>query len=273
MSKYKKLWDYIKSCDKDFLSLTFDEIGNIAGTPIDHSFLRHKKELAEYGWEVRKNSLKEQEVTFEKIKNRTLVLYIHGKGGTAKESEHYKTLFPYSDVSGLTYKATTPWEAKEEFSKLFERYACGYNSVFLIANSIGAYFSMCALPQDRIKKAYFISPIVDMEKLIFDMMNRANITKKELREKETIETTFGETLSYKNLCYVKAHPISWNVPTAILYGDKDNLTSKETIFDFSENHNATLTVMENGEHWFHTKEQIEFLDNWIGSDYNDKIKI
>lgn len=26
---------------------------------------------------------------------------------------------------------------------------------------------------------------------------------------------------------------------------------------------ASLTVMENGEHWFHTEEQMRFLDNWI----------
>lgn len=28
-------------------------------------------------------------------------------------------------------------------------------------------------------------------------------------------------------------------------------------------HNAQLTVMQNGEHWFHTEEQMRFLDNWI----------
>jgi len=26
---------------------------------------------------------------------------------------------------------------------------------------------------------------------------------------------------------------------------------------------AELTVMEEGEHWFHTDEQMRFLDNWI----------
>ena len=39
--------------------------------------------------------------------------------------------------------------------------------------------------------------------------------------------------------------------------------SLETITDFANKHQATLTVMEGGEHWFHTEEQMLFLDNWI----------
>lgn len=43
----------------------------------------------------------------------------------------------------------------------------------------------------------------------------------------------------------------------------DNLTSGKTIWEFASQTGATLTVMQNGEHWFHTDEQMEFLDNWI----------
>ena len=63
---------------------------------------------------------------------------------------------------------------------------------------------------------------------------------------------------------MREQPIKWKVPTEILYGDKDNLTTYETIAEFSRKHNEHLTVMKNGEHWFHTKEQMRFLDNWIG---------
>lgn len=27
--------------------------------------------------------------------------------------------------------------------------------------------------------------------------------------------------------------------------------------------NASLTIMKNGEHWFHTGEQMDFLDRWL----------
>ena len=78
-----------------------------------------------------------------------------------------------------------------------------------------------------------------------------------------IPTDFGETLSWKYLCYVREHPISWRVPTRILYGEHDNLTSLETISAFAEKTGAALTVMPGGEHWFHTDEQVRFLDDWI----------
>ena len=44
---------------------------------------------------------------------------------------------------------------------------------------------------------------------------------------------------------------------------KDNLTSIETISEFAGRIGASLTVMKDGEHWFHTEEQMEFLDDWI----------
>jgi hypothetical protein len=62
---------------------------------------------------------------------------------------------------------------------------------------------------------------------------------------------------------VREHPIQWRVPTSILCASKDNLTSLETVRAFAEKHNASLTMMAGGEHWFHTEEQMQFLDDWI----------
>ena len=114
-----------------------------------------------------------------------------------------------------------------------------------------------------IRCAYFISPVVDMEKLILDMMSWANVTEKELEEKGMIPTSFGEDLSWEYLCYVREHPVCWTVPIRILDGSRDNLRAHETISAFTETHGAELTVMEEGEHWFHTEGQVRFLDNWI----------
>ena len=122
---------------------------------------------------------------------------------------------------------------------------------------------MSTLAEKSISKALFISPIVNMEKLIADMMLWANVTEDELQSKKEIPTAFGETLSWEYLCYVRKHPIKWNILTCILYGGKDHLTSRETISEFAEKQGADLTVMEDGEHWFHTNEQMQFLDDWI----------
>lgn len=205
---------------------------------------------------------KYEPAAFEKIP-QALVLYVHGKGGSADEAAHYRPLFPNCRVVGLDYTAATPWEAVAEFPAALQQLAEPQDPVVLIANSIGAYFSLCALPQERIERAYLISPIVDMERLICDMMQWANVTEAELFQRKTIETTFGETLSWDYLCYVRSHPVRWRVPSKILYGDQDNLTSKATISAFAEASNAKLTIMEGGEHWFHTDAQMKFLDQWI----------
>ena len=68
MSKYNALWAYIHESGKPQLTLTFDEIGQIAGVPLDHSFLKYKKELCSYDYEVVKISMKSQAVLFAKRK-------------------------------------------------------------------------------------------------------------------------------------------------------------------------------------------------------------
>ena len=60
MSKYEPLWKYIKDNKKEEYKLTYEEIRNILGFDIDHSFLKYKKELLEYGYEVSKISIKEK---------------------------------------------------------------------------------------------------------------------------------------------------------------------------------------------------------------------
>ena len=207
------------------------------------------------------------------------LLYIHGKGGSATESEHYKPLFPDNEVIGLDYQTFTPWEtgkgrsseshqaclngrvvteldAVKEIRIAVEELKGKYENVILIANSIGAFFSMIATPHfdhrsknagidDMIQKAYFISPIVNMDKLITDMMKWANVSEQELESKGVIHTDFGEDLSWDYLSYVRNHPITWSVPTQILYGSNDHLTSLETITDFASIHNCLRKTNRN----------------------------
>ena len=69
MSKYNPLWGYVQNTGSQSFKLTFEEIQNIVGMPIDHSFLRYKKELADYGYEVEKISMKKQIFIFKKIED------------------------------------------------------------------------------------------------------------------------------------------------------------------------------------------------------------
>ena len=194
---------------------------------------------------------------------KNVVIYIHGKYGTVEEAEYYKKFFNEADIIGFEYTSEYPWDFQKEFSNFIENIYAKYKKISIIANSIGAYFTMLSLTNKNIEKAFFISPIVDMEKLIIDMMVSENITEEELYKKKEIKTSFGEILSWDYLTFVRKNPIKWNIPTYILYGEKDNLTSYETILNFTNKSKANLTIMKGGEHWFHTDEQIEFLNNWI----------
>ena len=197
------------------------------------------------------------------MKNNKAVLYVHGKGGNAAEAAFYEAIFPECDVMGFDYKAETPWESIGEFQAEAKRLLSEYDSVILVANSIGAYFSLLSLADMPIEKAYFISPIANMEKLILDMMQWAGVTEDEIKEKGVIATDFGEDLSWEYLTWVRSHPVSWHIPTEILYGSEDNLQSMETVKDFAAGCGAGLTIMEQGEHWFHTEEQLQFLREWL----------
>ena len=66
MSKYDALWAYVQKDGSPTLKLTFEQIQEIAGIPIDHSFLKYKKELTDYGYQVGKISMKEQTVIFNR---------------------------------------------------------------------------------------------------------------------------------------------------------------------------------------------------------------
>lgn len=196
-------------------------------------------------------------------KQRDAVLFLHGLGGSAAEVEYYRPLFPDCELIGLDYHGIEPWSAGQEiFDTVLELFG-EYRSVSLIGYSIGAYLAMHASVDGLLKKAYFLSPVVDMESIILALTAQAGVTEEKLKEQGTIPIEGGLTLSWEYLCWVREHPVEWNAPTAILYGEHDNLTPREMIEDFAEAHDAALTVMPGGGHWFHTDEELRFLNDWF----------
>ena len=87
MSKYNALWEYVQKNEKESFRLTFEEVQKIAGIPIDHSFLKYKKELAKYGWQIEKISMKEQTVLFRQtIQSGKEIYYIGGSPWFGKKN-------------------------------------------------------------------------------------------------------------------------------------------------------------------------------------------
>jgi len=139
-----------------------------------------------------------------------------------------------------------------------------WNNVSLFGCSLGAYFSLAAYQDLEFAKCLFLSPILDMEHLIKNTMKLFNVSEESLKEKGEIPTPTGDTLSWQYYAYVKEHPIlKWENKTHILYGSNDNLTERSIVDDFSTRFHVDLEVLENGEHHFHTREQLEFLDKWL----------
>ena len=205
-----------------------------------------------------------------------LFLYIHGKMGCKEEAAHFAEIVCPKGYQVLSIdlpghgertgemEQFVPWEVVPELQAVYGFAQQRWKKINLYANSIGAYFSLLAFQELKPEKSLFVSPILDMEKLIRDMMGWAGVTQELLKEAGEIPTTFGETLSWKYLTYGLEHRIAkWDSPTAILYAGQDHLTARKTVDDFAQRFGCTVTVMENGEHWFHTEAQLAVLDAWL----------
>ncbi len=215
--------------------------------------------------------------------SKKLYLFIHGQGGCKEEAEHFAEIagprgwqvlsIDLPEHGERTQEKNTfdPWHAVPQLSVVMEYAQSHWDSIGLMANSIGAWFSMLSFANEKLERCLFVSPILDMHRLIQNMMVWANVTEDQLEKEQIIPTSFGQTLSWEYLSYVKEHPITkWSFPTEILYADKDHLTEPEVVKDFTKRFGCRLTVMERGEHWFHTPEQFKFLNKWVRDVFENK---
>jgi pimeloyl-ACP methyl ester carboxylesterase len=202
-------------------------------------------------------------------------LFLHGKMGYKEEAEAFAQLacpkgwqvlgidLPGHGERKAEIENFNPWRAVPELTLVMQYMHKRWKQIALRANSIGAWFAMLAYKDETLADCLFVSPIVDMAKLNEDMMGWAGVTKEQLAEKKRIPTNFGETLDWQYYQYAKKNQnLSWTNPTAILYAGKDNLTSRATIDAFAKQHGCALSVMEDGEHWFHTPQQLAVLEQW-----------
>mgnify|MGYP002773129968 CR=1 FL=1 len=201
-------------------------------------------------------------------------LYIHGKMGCKEEALPFAELacpagyqvlaidLPEHGQRKGSAEKFLPWFALRDIRLVYQYSVLHWKQVSLRATSIGAWFAMLALEEKPIRNALFVSPVVDMEALIVGMMQGAGVTEEQLQQAGNIPTSFGETLSWTYLCWVREHPLRWKSPTQVLYGDQDNLTSRTELEQFRQQSGAHLTIMEGGEHWFHTPLQLAVLQSW-----------
>lgn len=156
-----------------------------------------------------------------------------------------------------------PQNAVEDLPEIMAFARALANDVSLFGCSIGAYFGMLAYPHEPLRQALFLSPVVDMGRIIQNMMRWCDVSEEQLRREGEIKTPV-KTLYWSYYQYVMAHPVTWNIPTGLLCGRQDTLCDFKVTQDFSVRFGARLTVMEEGEHYFHTAAQLAFLRRWLG---------
>lgn len=155
-------------------------------------------------------------------------------------------------------------ECVKELSLITEYVRLHWKNIYVFGNSIGAYFSLLAFKNENISKAFFLSPVVDMERIIKNMMLWFDVSEEKLEQEKIIPTPVGQNLYWDYYSYVKENPITkWNIPTYILYGEKDNLCEKNIIMNFAEKFSCDILISKESGHWFHTENDLKILKNWI----------
>jgi pimeloyl-ACP methyl ester carboxylesterase len=205
-----------------------------------------------------------------------LYIYIHGQHGCKEGAEILADLAVYYGWQVLSFDlpehgerseerdSFNPWHVVPDILTVMKYAKRRWGKISLYADSIGAWFGMLSLASEKLEKCLFVSPILDMKQIISKMMILANVSEKQLQHELIIPTSFGHTLSWEYFMYVQEHPVSkWHTPTRILYGGCDELVERNIVEKFTQQFNCKLTVVENGEHWFHTQKQLNILNGWI----------
>ena len=225
--------------------------------------------------------MKKQELTLAGVpailygeRSRKVYLYVHGKNGCKEEAERFAATacaagwqvlaidLPEHGARRGRPEQLLPWAVVPEIQAVYARMQLVWPHIRLYGVSIGAWLAMQALRAEKLEKALFVSPVVDMETLILSMMQGAHVTEEQLKAAGEIPTEMGETLSWPYLCWVREHPLHWKVPTQVLYADTDPLTGHTAMERFRQQTGAHLTILEGGEHWFHTETQLAALQSW-----------
>lgn len=152
----------------------------------------------------------------------------------------------------------------EDLTTVMQYAKKNWNEISLFANSIGAYFSLLAYQHENLKQAWFLSPLVDMQRMIENMMLWFHITPEQLKQKQEISTPIGETLDWTYYCFVKEHPIcDWKTPTYILCGGQDTVCEPDTVSTFAKRFSCQLKLVPEAEHYFHTSGQLDIFSSWL----------
>ncbi len=203
-------------------------------------------------------------------------IFVHGKMGCKEDAEHFAEIAVLKGYQVVSFDLPEHGERKDEDYpimvwngvndlKCISDYVTNkWKEVNLYACSLGAYFSLLAFKDIDISKSLFQCPLLNMERLVANMMKWFNITEEQLEVDKEIPTPIGETLYWDYWVYAKEHPVNeWKSKSFILYPSNDGLTERQVIDDFVKNNLVHLTVLEGAEHFFTEQEYLEQTELWL----------
>lgn len=202
-------------------------------------------------------------------------IHVHGKMSRKEEAREFAEIACSRGYQVVSFdlpehgERTDPeykcdiWNGVRDLTTIHDYARSRWNTLSLFGCSLGACFSLFAFKDARFEKCLFHSPVLDMERLIRNMMTWFGTNEAELKERQEIPTPIGETLSWKYYTYVKENRVTrWSVPTRILCGTNDNLTEQEVFEDFARRFHCELEIVENGNHYFTTESELAALRDW-----------
>jgi alpha-beta hydrolase superfamily lysophospholipase len=209
-------------------------------------------------------------------KSESSCIFVHGKKSRKEDAEFFAQIAQERGRQVLSFDLPehgerihekypcTVWNGMHDLN-VISRYAQSrWEHLSLYANSLGAYFSLMAYKDIKFDKCLFHSPILDMERLIQNMMKWFDVDEQQLLEKDEVETAMGEVLSWDYYSFVRNNRIvRWDIPTTILYGSADDLAERSVVDEFASRYQCKLVVVEGARHFFASREEITALDRWI----------
>ena len=201
--------------------------------------------------------------------------YVHGKMGSKEEALDFAAVadahgwqvvsidLPEHGARKDLPEPFTPAQIIPELQGVYQVLRSRWKTVGLYATSMGAWFSMQALPGEELERCLFASPVVDLCQLIEKTMAWSGVTLERLEREGKVIADNGESFSWPVYADAKAHPIThWASRTTICFGELDHLTDLDTIQTFAERFHCELCLRKGGRHWFHTEADYQQLRAW-----------
>ena len=217
--------------------------------------------------------------------NKTDKIYIAIHGFMSNKNDKIIQLFAETatkyNFQVISFDLPEYGERKNDFSYICNIQNCLYDlnlitkyaqsltkNINIFACSIGTYFALQTYKNIILQNCLFLSPVINMQVIIENMMKSFNITSEELQHKKEISLPIGQKLYWDYYQYTKTNKITkWDSPTSILYGTHDNICDYNIINHFATNFKCDITIMKNGKHYFHTDKELSFYNQWLQNNF------